>query len=134
VQVAASPDDSLVWVVARRSNELLAFRRDRLLAGETRPVAATPVGAAPQGLRLVENGAIALVVSSDRSQDPGNPQTVHVVDTAAALAGRSALRSAVEVGGLPEEIDVTPDQRTAYVANSGTSSLSTMDLASVLGS
>jgi DNA-binding beta-propeller fold protein YncE len=133
VQVAASPDDSLVWVVARRSNELLAFRRDRLLQGGTRPVAATPVGSAPKGLRLVEKGAVALVASSDRSQDPGNPQTVHVVDTAAALAGRPALRSSVEVGGLPEEIDLTPDQRTAYVANSGTSSLSTMDLASVLG-
>jgi DNA-binding beta-propeller fold protein YncE len=134
VQVATSPDGALVWVVARRSNELLAFRRDRLLEGETRPVAAIPVGAAPQGLRLVENGAVALVVSSDRSEDTHSPQAVHVVDTAAALAGRPALRSAVEVGGLPHEIDVTPDQRTAYVANSGTSSLSTMDLASVLAS
>ena len=134
VQVATSPDGSLVWVVARRSNELLAFRRDDLLAGATRPVTVIPVGAAPQGLRLVKKGAVALVVSSDRSQDPGNPQDVHVVDTAAALAGRPALRSAVQVGGLPQEIDVTPDGRTAYVANSGTSSLSTMDLASVLGS
>jgi DNA-binding beta-propeller fold protein YncE len=134
VQVATSPDGTLVWVVARRSNELLAFRRDQLLAGATRPVTAVPVGAAPQGLRLVEHGAVALVVSSDRSQDPGSPQTMDVVDTAAALTGRPALRSAVEVGGLPQEIDVTPDQRTAYVANSGTSSLSTVDLAGVLGS
>lgn len=133
-QVAASPDGSLVWVVARRSNELLAFRTAQLLAGGTRPVAAIPVGAAPDGLRLVRNGGVALVASSDRSQDPGTPQTVHVVDTAAALAGRPALRSAVTVGGMPQEIDVTPDQQTAYVANSGTSTLSTMDLASVLGS
>jgi DNA-binding beta-propeller fold protein YncE len=134
VQVAASPDGSLVWVVARRSNELLAFRTAQLLAGGTRPVVAIPVGAAPDALRLVRNGRVALVASSDRSQDPATPQTVHVVDTAAALAGRPALRSAVIVGGMPQEIDVTPDQRMAYVANSGTSSLSTMDLAGVLGS
>jgi DNA-binding beta-propeller fold protein YncE len=134
VQVATSPDGRLVWVVARRSNELLAFRREQVLAGGARPVAAIPVGAAPEGLRLVRNGGVALVASSDRSQNPGTPQTVHVVDTTAALAGRPALRSAVAVGGMPQEIDVSPDQRTAYVANSGTSSLSTMDLASVLGS
>jgi DNA-binding beta-propeller fold protein YncE len=134
VQVAASPDGSLVWVVAKRSNELLAFRSAQVLAGGKRPVAAVPVGAAPDGLRLVRNGGVALVASSDHSQDPGTPQTVHVVDTAAALAGRPAVRSAVQVGGMPEEIAVSPDGRTAYVANSGTSSLSTMDLASVLGS
>jgi DNA-binding beta-propeller fold protein YncE len=34
---------------------------------------------------------------------------------------------------MPQEIDLSPDQRTAYVANSGTSSLSTMDVTSVLG-
>jgi len=134
VQVAASPDGSLVWVIAKRSNELLAFRRDQVLAGGTRPVAAIPVGAAPVGLRLVRNGGVALVASSDRSQEPGTPQTVHVVDTAAVLAGRPALRSAVTVGGLPQEIDLSPDQRTAYVANGGSSSLSTMDVASVVGS
>jgi DNA-binding beta-propeller fold protein YncE len=121
-------------VVARRSNELLAYRRDQVLAGGTRPVAVIPVGAAPEGLRLVRNGGVALVASSDRSQDPSTPQTVHVVDTAAVLAGRPALRSAVTVGGMPHEIDLSPDQRTAYVANSGTSSLSMMDVASVVGS
>jgi DNA-binding beta-propeller fold protein YncE len=133
VQVAASPDGSLVWVVAKRSNELLAFRSAQLATGAARPVAQAPVGAAPDGLRLVRNGAVALVASSDHSQEPSTPQTVHVVDTAAALAGRPALRSAVAVGGMPQEIDLSPDQRTAYVANSGTSSLSTMDLSSVLG-
>jgi DNA-binding beta-propeller fold protein YncE len=133
VAVAASPDGNLVWVVARRSNELLAFRSREVLAGTARPVAEVAVAAAPGGLRLVRNGGVALVAGSDRSQDPATPQTVRVVDTAAALAGRPALRSAVTVGGMPQGIDVAPDQRTAYVANGGTSSLSTMDLDSLLG-
>jgi len=132
-QVAASPDGSVVWVLARRSNELLAFRKDDLIAGRTRPVATIPVGASPEGLRLVRNGAVALVVSADYGRGSQDPRAVHVVDTAAALAGRPALRSSVAVGGTPHEIDVTPDQRTVDVPNSGTSSLSTMDLTAVLG-
>ncbi len=134
VRVAASPDGKLVWVAARRSNQLLVFRTDQLLANRAaRPVATIPVDAAPEGLRLVRGGRQALVASSDRSRDAGAAQTVDVVDTAAALVGRPALRMAVAVGGLPHEIDLSPDQRTAYVTNNGTSTLSTIDLASVLG-
>lgn len=133
VAVAASPDGSIVWVLARRSNELLAFRSQQVLAGTARPVAEVPVAPAPGDMRLVGDGGVALVAGSDRSQDPAAPQTVSVVDTAAALAGRPALRSAVAVGGMPQQIEVAPDQETAFVANGGTSSLTTMDLASLPG-
>ena len=134
VRVAASPDGKLVWVTARRSNQLLAFRSDQVLAGRAaRPVATVAVDAAPEGLRLVRGGRVALVASSDRSRDAGATQTVDVVDTAAALAGRPALRTVVAVGGMPHDVDLSPDQRTAYVTNNGSSTLSTIDLASVLG-
>jgi DNA-binding beta-propeller fold protein YncE len=123
-----------VWVTARRSNQLLAFRADQLVAGRARgPVARIPVGAAPEGLRLVRDGRFALVAGSDRSQDAGLAQSVDVVDTAAALAGRPALQAAVAVGGIPHEIEVAADQRTALVANAGSSTLSTLDLAGLLG-
>jgi DNA-binding beta-propeller fold protein YncE len=133
VRVAASPDGKTVWVTARRSNELLGFRTDQVLAGRTRPVARIPVAAAPEGLGLVRNGRYALVAGSDRTQDANSAQTVSVVDTAAALAGRPGVRKAVAVGGMPEEIDVSPDQRTAYVANNGTSTLTTVDVTSLVG-
>lgn len=134
VRVAAAPDGRTVWVTARRSNELLAFRAAQVQAGRAAgPVARIPVSAAPEGLRLVRNGRYALVAGSDRSRDPDSAQPLDVVDTAAALAGRPAVRTTVAVGGMPHEIDVTPDQRTAYVANNGTSTLSTIDLAGLLG-
>jgi DNA-binding beta-propeller fold protein YncE len=135
VRVAASPDGRTVWVTARRSNELLGFRTDQVLAGRASgPVARVPVAAAPQGLGLARDGRFALVAGSDRTQDAASGQTMSVVDTAAALAGRPALKRSVAVGGMPHEIDVTPDQRMAYVANNGTSTLTTVDLAGLLGS
>jgi DNA-binding beta-propeller fold protein YncE len=129
VRVAVSPDGRTVWVTARRSNELLAFRADQVRAGRARgPVARVPVEPAPQALRLVAGGRFALVAGSDRSEDARAAQAVDVVDTAAALAGRQAVRTSLTVGGMPHEIAVSADQRAAYVANSGTSTLSTLDL------
>lgn len=134
VRVAAAPDGKTVWVTARRSNELLAFRTDDLLSGKpAEPVARVPVAAAPKGLQLVRNGGYALVAGSDRGGDSSSGQPVDVVDTAAALAGRPALRTAVAVGGMPQEIGLSPDQRVAYVADNGTSTLSAVDLAGLLG-
>jgi DNA-binding beta-propeller fold protein YncE len=135
VRVAVSPDGRTVWVVARRSNELLAFRADQVVAGRAAaPVARLAVGVSPQGLRLVRDGRFALVASADRSRNVDAAQSVVVVDTAEALAGRPALRKTVTVGGLPNDIAVSPDQKMAFVANNGTSTLSTLDLASVVGS
>jgi DNA-binding beta-propeller fold protein YncE len=134
VRVAAAPDGRTVWVTARRSNELLAFRADQVRSGRSaEPVARVPVSAAPQALRLVRDGRFALVAGSDRSLDAVSAQPVDVVDTAAALAGRPALRSTVVVGGMPRDIDVSADQQTAYVADTGTSTLSSVDLADLLG-
>jgi DNA-binding beta-propeller fold protein YncE len=134
VRVAAAPDGRTVWVTARRSNELLAFRADQVRDGQARgPVATIPVSASPEGLRLVRNGRYALVAGSDRTRDAGSAQALDVVDTTAALDGRPALVTTVAVGGMPHEINVSPDQRTAYVANSGTSTLSALDLTDLLG-
>ena len=127
-RVAASPDGTTVWVTARLSNELLAFRTDQLLAGHAAvPVARVPIPAAPEGLRLVRGGSVALVAGSEGGA------AVNVVDTAAALSGRPAVLAAVAAGGLPREIDVTADERTAYIADNDTATLATLDLASLLG-
>lgn len=133
-RVAAAPDGKSVWVTAQQSNELLAFPTDRLLAGRAvAPSARVRVGAAPAALRLVKDGRYALVAATRRPGDAAAPETVTVVDTTAALAGRSAVRSTVSVGGLPRDIGLTGDQRMAYVTNSGTSTLTSLDLTSLLG-
>jgi DNA-binding beta-propeller fold protein YncE len=133
-RVAAAPDGKTVWVTAQQSNELLGFATDQLRAGRTGvPAARVRVGAAPTALRLVKDGRYALVADIRRSGDATAPETVNMIDTAAALAGRPALRSTVSVGGRPQEIGLTTDQHVAYVANSGTSTLTSLDLNSLLG-
>jgi DNA-binding beta-propeller fold protein YncE len=127
-RVAASPDGRTVWVTARQSNELLAFRADQVQSGRpARPVARVPMVAAPEGLALTANGRFAIVAGS------GSGQTLRVVDTAAALNGRPSTRGAVAVSGQSHEIELTPDQRTAYVAANDTSTLTTVNLAPLLG-
>ena len=134
VRVAASPDGKIVWVAARQSNELLAFSTDELLRREgVAPLARVPVAASPVGLRLLRGGRFALVAGSTGQWDSGAPETVSVVETSAALAGRRAVRTSVIVGGFSGDIGVTADQRMAYVANMETSALTPLDLADLLG-
>ena len=132
--VAASPDGRTVWVTARQSNELLAFAADRLQSGyRADPVVRVAVGAAPIGLRLLRGGRFALVADSGDSGDSGGAEEVCLVDTAAALAGRSAVPKGIAVGGFSGDIWVSADQRLAYVANNGSSTLTQVDLTALLG-
>lgn len=134
IRVAVSPDGKMVWVTAHQSNQLLGFSSDKLLSrsGESALVARVPVGASPVGLRLVRGGRYALVASSAFSYT-GTPQAINVVETAAALAGRSAVHRTLSVGGFSGEIGVTIDQKMAYVPNSDASALTPVDLAQLLG-
>lgn len=134
VQVAASPDGRTVWVAARQSNELLAFSTEELLSGQgAAPLARVPVAASPVGLRLLRGGRFALVAGSTGLWDSSAPETVSVVETSAALAGRQAVRTSITVGGFSGDIGVTADQRMAYVANMETSALTALDLSDLLG-
>ena len=138
--VAASSDGRTVWVTAQRSNELLAFAADRLLSGQPAgPVVRVPVGAGPVGLHLVRGGRFALVADSSDPKDsggsggPGPAEEVCLVDTAAALAGRSPVHTGIAVGSFSGDIWVSADQRLVYVANNGSSVLTQVDLTALLG-
>jgi DNA-binding beta-propeller fold protein YncE len=126
-QVAVSPDGGTVWVTASQSNEVLAYRSAHLLDGGPRagPVARVRVPAGPAGIQLVRDGRYALVTSA------GHPNGVSVLDTAAAMAGRPALRTVIPAGDPPARIGVTADQGTAYVTNGGSSSLTAIDLSTL---
>ena len=122
VRVAVSPDGSTVWVTALQSNALLAFSAAALAqdpSGALRAVVRT--GSEPVGLALADNGRIALVGNSNRGLVPGTggnvPQTVAVIDTAAALAHRPALLGTVPAGAFPRDLSVDPASGQAFVAN-----------------
>jgi DNA-binding beta-propeller fold protein YncE len=118
VRVAVSPDGRTVWVTALQSNALLAFSAASLDANPSTALqAVVRVGSEPVGLLLVDGGRAALVANSNRFLVAGTggaqPQTVSVVNTAAALAHRPAVVGSVRAGLFPR--DITFDQGTGRV-------------------
>jgi DNA-binding beta-propeller fold protein YncE len=118
VRVAVSPDGSTVWVTTLQSNALLGFSAAALADDHSRALrAVVRVGSEPVGLLLVDDGRLALVGNSNRGLVAGTgsdvPQTVSVINTAAALAQRPAVVGAVPAGLFPR--DLTFDSGTGQV-------------------
>ena len=115
MRVAVSPDGSTAWVTAAQSNALLAFSAAELRTDPSRALrAVVRVGSEPVGLLLVDNGRVALVGNSNRGLVPGStgtnsPQTVSVINTAAALAHQPATVAAVLASLFPRP-ELRPDR------------------------
>jgi DNA-binding beta-propeller fold protein YncE len=122
VRVAVSPDGATAWVTALQSNALVAFSTADLTRDPGRALrAVVPVGSEPAGLVLAGGGRIALVANSNRGLVPGTggtaPQTVTVINTAAALAGRPALIGAIAAGRYPRDLFTDSAIKEVYLAN-----------------
>jgi DNA-binding beta-propeller fold protein YncE len=132
VRVAVSASDpELVWVTARGSNSLLAFDRERLVAGRARALrAVVGVGIAPTGLAVLAGGSRVVVANSNRYGGADQPQTLAVVDVQAALRHRSsALLGTIPAGAWPREVVALPDDRTVLVTNVYSKSLESVVIA-----
>jgi DNA-binding beta-propeller fold protein YncE len=132
VRVAVSPDGQTVWVTARASNALLAFRAARLQTDPSHALlASVRTGALPVGVVLADAGRIAVVGNSNRAVAGEAPQSLSLVDTAASLASRPALLGAVQVGAFPRDLTLTSDGRLLLVANASSASLTLIDVAAL---
>jgi len=104
VRVVVSHDGQTVWVTARGSDALLGFSASSLVSDPSLAlVADVLVGPAPVGLSLVNNDSRIVVADSNRF---GNAKTANlsVINTDAALAGRSALLGYIPAGLFPREM------------------------------
>jgi DNA-binding beta-propeller fold protein YncE len=122
VRVAVSPDGATAWVTTEQSNALLAFATANLVRDPGRALrAVVPVGSEPAGVVLADGGRIALVANSNRGLVPGTggpaSQTVSVISTAAALAGRPAGIGAIPAGRFPRDLSVNPAINEVYLGN-----------------
>ncbi len=132
VRVAVSASDpERVWVTARGSNALLAFDRERLIAGGAGALrAVVGVGIAPTGLAVLADGSRVVVANSNRYDDAESPQTLAVVDAnAAARNRRDALMGIIPTGAWPREVVALPDDRTVLVTNVYSRSLESVSIA-----
>jgi len=129
VRVAVSPDDNVVWVTARESDELLAFSAAALRSDPQHALLARiRVGEAPVGLTVFDGGRYVAVDDSDRFMLPGATSSLTIVDTNAALAGKPALLGTVPTGMFPRELAVEPRSNTLLVTNFISGKLETVKL------
>jgi DNA-binding beta-propeller fold protein YncE len=106
-----------VAVFAIRGGKPRLVRLAALLAFDTADLRTSPahalradvrVGPQPVGVVLTDDGRFALTANSARFTAPNTPQTVSVVDTRAALAGRHALTGTIPAGQFPREFGYDP--------------------------
>jgi DNA-binding beta-propeller fold protein YncE len=132
VRVVSSNDGSVVWVTARGSDQLLGFSAAKLLADPSSAhVAQVEVGEAPVGVALVDSGAFAVVANSNRFSAPGATASLSIVDTAAALAGKPALKGQLASGAFPRQLALEPNGQTLLVTNFDSGQLEAVNVSQI---
>jgi hypothetical protein len=85
------------------------------------------VGEAPVGLALVDRDRAVVVADSNRFSLGGADSSLTVVDAAAALAHRPAVRGTIAAGAFPREMSLEPDGDTLLVGNYASRQLEVVD-------
>ena len=129
VRIQPAADGKALWVTARASNQLIAFRTEQSESPVS--VAATPVGPAPVGLALLDDLGVALVANSNRFAADGSRETLSVIDLERAVNGMPGCLGQIAVGSFPREISVDRDHGLVYVTNFDSRSLTMISISSI---
>jgi DNA-binding beta-propeller fold protein YncE len=129
VRVAVAPPGDTVWVTDRGGDRLLAFDLERLLGGGDPLAASVAVGKAPVGVAVA--GGLVVVANSNRYRGGDRPQTLSVVDAAAALGRGKAVLGTIAAGAFPRDVVAHPDGCTVLVTNFRSRTLETVSLAAL---
>jgi DNA-binding beta-propeller fold protein YncE len=125
-----SADDSVLWVTARQSDELLAFSTARLRTDQHHAlIARVLVGEVPLGEALVDGGAKIVIADSNLNGLSGAVANLAVVDVARALAGKPALLGYVATGLLPRAVVAEPGGMTLLVSDQKSGELQALRIA-----
>ena len=103
--LAATTQLTMAYVANHQDNTVTPINTATNTAGT--PI---PVGKGPFGVAITPDGAIAYVVNSGDSLDPGN--TVTPINTAT-----NRPETPIPVGSFPSFVAISPDGTTAYVTN-----------------
>jgi DNA-binding beta-propeller fold protein YncE len=130
VRLVLSPGGNTAWVSARNDNALLAFDTRRLPDDTAHALLGqVPVGTAPVGVAVIDEGRHVVVTNSNRfAGGADDRQTLTVVDAGRVAEGAGAVVGAIPAGGFPREMRVTADGRTLLVTNFTSKTLEVIDL------
>ena len=124
VRAALSPDGATLWVTARKSNAVLAFSTEKLLAGSAgAQIAAVKVGSAPVPIIVTADGKYVLAGNSNRfGQAPAGNQELVVID-----AHTHVVVGRIPVGIFPRQLTETQSGSTIFLANYGSNTITVLD-------
>lgn len=129
VRVITSAENGRVYVAARGSNELLAFREGDLSRPGPDPRAGrVAVGTSPVGVAILDKGRKIVVAGSDRFSTGTAAPSLYVLGAAATAPGSMPLLGTIPSRGFPREIRLTADGRTLLVTNFDAGTLEMVDL------
>ena len=124
VRAALSPDGSTLWITARKSNTVLAFSTEKLLAGSAgAQIADVKVGSAPVPIIVTPDGKYVLAGNSNRFAQAGaGNQDLVVID-----AQRHVVLGAIPVGTFPRQLTQTRSGSTIFLTNYGSNTITVID-------
>lgn len=119
VRLALSPDGARSYVTARNSDALLAFDTHKLLEDSAHALVATvPVGRAPVGVAVIDDGRRVVVANSNRfSGGTVTPESLLVIDVRQLAREAGAIVGSIPAQAFPRELAMTSDGRTLLVTN-----------------
>ena len=79
-------------------------------------------------MALVESDAVIVITNSNRFAEPQTPQTLTLLDTKQALAGRTAILGTINVGAFPRELTLGLDGRSLFLTNYNSNTLNIIDV------
>lgn len=130
MRLAIATDGRTAWVTARNSNAALAFDTAKLISDpEHARLATVPVGTAPVGIAVVQNGSRVLVTNSNRfAADPTTPQTLTVINAESVRFGKAEVVGTIPAGAFPREFGQSPDGMTLFVSNYLSNTIAVIDV------
>ena len=107
---------------------VLAFDTNKLLADSAHAlIGLVPVGNAPVGLAVFDDGARVAVTNSNRFGDSHAVQSLTIIDTRRISRGEDAILGSVLAGVFPRELRMTENQRALLLTNFGSKTLAVID-------
>jgi DNA-binding beta-propeller fold protein YncE len=129
VRLVTSPAGDVAYVSARTDNVVLVFDTTSLLADAAHArIGRVPVGDAPVGLAVFDDGARLAVTNSNRFGASNTAQSLAIIDTKKIGSGEGAILGTVPSGVFPRELRVTDDHQTLLLTNFGSKTLAVMDV------
>jgi DNA-binding beta-propeller fold protein YncE len=117
VRAVLSAQGDRLYVTARASDALLIFDPAALVSDPAQALLATvPVGNAPVGIAVVDQGRRIVVANSSRCGGAGG-QELTVIDASRVRQGSDAVDGTVAVGHFPRELHATDDGKTLLVTD-----------------